>query len=45
MVRVSVLLMNIIGHLNALSVKLQGKDILLIDMHAHIGAFGIEVKM
>ena len=32
---------DIITHLNALSVKLQGKDIPVTDMHAHITAFDV----
>ena len=35
------LLMDITTHLSALNVKLQGKDILVTDMHAHITTFDV----
>ena len=35
------LLTDITAHLNALNVKLQGKDILVTDMHAYITAFDV----
>ena len=35
------LLTDITAHLNAINVKLQGKDILVTDMHAHITAYDV----
>ncbi len=39
------LLTDIITHLNTLNLKLQGKDILVTDMHAHITAFKLELRL
>ena len=36
---------DITAHLNAPNVKLQGKDILLIDMYAHITAFEVKLRL
>ena len=33
------------AHLNALNVKLHGKDILVTDMHAHITAFEVKLRL
>ena len=32
-------------HLNALNVKLQGKEILVADMHPHITAFEVKLRL
>ena len=39
------LLTDITTHLNALNVKLQGKDIVVTDMHAHITAFDVKLRL
>ena len=39
------LLTDITTHLNALNEKLQGKDILITDMHAHITAFEVKLRL
>ena len=39
------LLTDITTHLDALNVKQQGKDILVTDMHAHITAFEVKLRL
>ncbi|XP_050714143.1 general transcription factor II-I repeat domain-containing protein 2-like [Eriocheir sinensis] len=39
------LLTDITTHLNALNVKLHGKDILVTDIHAHITAFEVKLRL
>ena len=39
------LLTDIITHLNALNVKLQGKDIIVTDMHTNITAFEVKLRL
>lgn len=39
------LLADITSHLNALNLKLQGKDILVTDMHAHVTAFEVKLRL
>ena len=39
------LLTDITTHLNALNVKLQGKDILVTNKHAHITAFEVKLRL
>ena len=39
------LLTDITTYLNALNVKLQGKDVLVTDMHAHITAFEVKLRL
>ena len=39
------LLTDITTHLNALNLKLQGKDILVTDMYAHITAFEVKLRL
>ena len=39
------LLTDVTMHLNAPNVKQQGKDILVTDMHAHIAAFEVKLRL